>query len=73
MLCSAQLEEQLADLREKMSRKEGHSANSVAKLQDTIQGLKERLKAVEREKERAFKDKENLLDEVRGPQFIVVH
>ena len=66
---SAQLEEQVVELREKLSRKESDSVGSVSKLQAAIQGLKGRLKAVEKEKERALKDKENLLDEVRHVKF----
>ena len=61
---SSQLKEQLAELREKLSRTESESTVSVSKLQDVIQGLKERLKALEKEKERALRDKENLMDEV---------
>ena len=61
---SSQLKEQLAELREKLSRTENESTVSVSKLQDVIQGLKERLKSLEKEKERALRDKENLMDEV---------
>ena len=52
---SSQLKEQLAELREKLSRTESESTVSVSKLQDVIQGLKERLKALEKEKERALR------------------
>ena len=61
---SSRLKEQLAELREKLSRTETESTVSVSKLQDVIQGLKERLKGLEKEKERALRDKENLMDEV---------
>ena len=52
------------ELTEKLSRKESDSTNTVSKLQDTIQGLKERFQILESEKERALRDKGNLLDEV---------
>ena len=54
----------MAEVREKLSRTENESTVSVSKLQDVIQGLKERLKGLEKEKERALRDKENLMDEV---------
>ena len=54
----------MAELRERLSRTENESTASVSKLQDVIQGLKERLKGLEKEKERALRDKENLMDEV---------
>ena len=54
----------MAEVREKLSRTENESTASVSKLQDVIQGLKERLKGLEKEKERALRDKENLMDEV---------
>ena len=56
----------MTEIREKLSRTENESATSVSKLQDSIQSLKERLKGVEKEKERALRDKENLMDEVRS-------
>ena len=61
---SSQLKEQLAEVRENLLRTENESTVSVSKLQDVIQGLKERLKGLEKEKERALRDKENLMDEV---------
>ncbi len=61
---SSQLEEQLADLQEKVARDEQNFQSTTDKLKETIQGLKERLKTIDSEKERALRDKDNLLDEV---------
>ncbi len=54
----------MADLQEKTARDEQNFQSTTNKLKETIQGLKERLKTIDSEKERALRDKDNLLDEV---------